>query len=100
MYWMLLLLIDLLQITAILQLLVKDQPPLNLNSDSKISGSTWGPNVAGKKKSSEEGTVIVRNGELLCGVLDKNQFGASSFGLVHVCVGHSLVDLTRTLNYV
>ncbi|KAA8493983.1 DNA-directed RNA polymerase I subunit rpa1 [Porphyridium purpureum] len=31
----------------------------------------------------DETTVIFRDGELLRGVLDKNQFGASSFGLVH-----------------
>jgi len=27
----------------------------------------------------------VRQGELLCGVLDKAQFGPSQFGLVHSC---------------
>ena len=29
--------------------------------------------------------VIIREGELLCGVLDKAQFGPSEFGLVHCC---------------
>jgi len=29
--------------------------------------------------------VVVRQGELLCGVLDKAQFGPSQFGLVHSC---------------
>lgn len=29
--------------------------------------------------------MVVREGQLLCGVLDKSQFGASQFGLVHAC---------------
>lgn len=29
--------------------------------------------------------VIIRNGELLCGVLDKAHFGSSAYGLVHCC---------------
>ncbi|KAF8753807.1 DNA-directed RNA polymerase subunit beta' [Rhizoctonia solani] len=33
--------------------------------------------------SFEEETVLFYDGELLCGVLDKSQFGASSYGLVH-----------------
>ena len=29
--------------------------------------------------------VVFREGELLCGVLDKSQLGASQFGFVHSC---------------
>ncbi|KAL7976983.1 hypothetical protein Chor_008932 [Crotalus horridus] len=29
--------------------------------------------------------VLIRNGELLCGVLDKAQYGSSAYGLVHCC---------------
>ncbi|KAH0627025.1 hypothetical protein JD844_002387 [Phrynosoma platyrhinos] len=29
--------------------------------------------------------VIIRNGELLCGVLDKAHYGSSAYGLVHCC---------------
>ena len=29
--------------------------------------------------------VIFRQGQLLCGVLDKSQFGASQYGFVHSC---------------
>lgn len=29
--------------------------------------------------------VIIRSGELLCGVLDKAHFGSSAYGLVHCC---------------
>jgi DNA-directed RNA polymerase I subunit RPA1 len=52
---------------------------LNLTSKTRISDRYWG------KASPEEATVIVHNGELLTGVLDKSQIGASSFGLIHSC---------------
>lgn len=29
--------------------------------------------------------VIIREGELLCGVLDKSHYGSSAYGLVHCC---------------
>lgn len=29
--------------------------------------------------------VIIREGELLCGVLDKAHYGSSAYGLVHCC---------------
>ena len=32
-----------------------------------------------------EGIACFQDNELVCGVLDKNAFGASAFGLVHVC---------------
>jgi hypothetical protein len=37
------------------------------------------------EKDMTESDVIFRRGELLCGVLDKAQFGPSSYGLVHAC---------------
>ena len=50
---------------------------LNLDSKSRLSASEWGPN------GKEEGDVIFRDNELLQGTIDKNQFGASEFGMVH-----------------
>lgn len=50
---------------------------LNLDSKSKLSAKEWGP------IGLEEGDVIFRDNELLQGTLDKNQYGASEFGLVH-----------------
>ena len=32
-----------------------------------------------------ESHVIIKNSELLCGVLDKGQYGATAYGLVHCC---------------
>lgn len=37
------------------------------------------------EKDMTESDVIFRRGELLCGVLDKAQYGPSSYGLVHAC---------------
>ncbi|KIJ44014.1 hypothetical protein M422DRAFT_228619 [Sphaerobolus stellatus SS14] len=50
---------------------------LNLRSDCKVSGKLWG------NDSLEEGELIVMDGDLLTGVLDKNQIGASAYGIVH-----------------
>lgn len=50
---------------------------MNLDSKSKLSPKEWG-NIG-----AEEGDVIIRDNELLLGTLDKNQFGASEFGMVH-----------------
>lgn len=49
---------------------------LNLTSKNKVKNELWGP-------SSKENEVLFVDGELLSGILDKTQFGASSYGLVH-----------------
>jgi len=61
---------------GVLDILTADRPPLNLQSKSKVPASSWA-------QHSEEGVVIIRNNELLCGVLDKSQFGDAGYGLVH-----------------
>ena len=50
---------------------------LNLDSKAKINGSVWGP------YAYQQTSVTVRANSLLMGILDKAQFGASQFGLVH-----------------
>ena len=50
---------------------------LYLQSKAKVAGRFWGP---GHK---EEETVVIDDGEMLTGVLDKSQVGASAYGLVH-----------------
>ncbi|KAI9906876.1 hypothetical protein PsorP6_003606 [Peronosclerospora sorghi] len=65
-------------ITSILKLLTKGLPPLNLNSKAKIKSDLYG-------STNSEHVVIFRDGELLQGVLDKSQFGASMYGMVHAC---------------
>ncbi|KAK9479521.1 hypothetical protein V1514DRAFT_351304 [Lipomyces japonicus] len=62
--------------TILLNIKPLDRPGLNLISKDKIDDKYWG-------EGSHEGTVIFKDGELLCGILDKSQFGASEFGFVH-----------------
>lgn len=49
---------------------------LNLRGRSQTPSSFWG-------SKSEEQNVVFSDGELLCGILDKNQIGPSSGGFVH-----------------
>lgn len=50
---------------------------MNLTSKAKLESSNWG------YLGSEEDKVIIRNNELLQGVIDKNQLGDSKFGMIH-----------------
>lgn len=63
-------------VTSVLKLLTKGLPQLNLNSKAKIKGDLYG-------NSNAEHIVIFRDGELMQGILDKSQFGASMHGFVH-----------------
>jgi hypothetical protein len=65
------------QISTVLVNITPDNAKgLTLTSKAKVSNEHWGPH-------SSEQSVIFVDGELLCGVLDKSQFGATSYGLVH-----------------
>ena len=64
--------------TVLNHLTRKSKSKLTLVSKAKVPGSAWGA-------YPEESEIIFRNNELLQGVLDKSQFGASKFGLVHGC---------------
>ncbi|EPQ30412.1 uncharacterized protein PFL1_01938 [Pseudozyma flocculosa PF-1] len=63
--------------TVLLNLKPAKAHGINLVSKAKVGGRNWG------KDHASEAEVIVEDGELLCGVLDKSQFGAVSKGLVH-----------------
>ena len=64
-------------ITAILKHLTKEYPVgLNLDAKAQIGKEMWGGDVF-------EQMVIIRDSELLTGVLDKAQFGSSTYSLVH-----------------
>ncbi|KFV62043.1 DNA-directed RNA polymerase I subunit RPA1, partial [Dryobates pubescens] len=74
--------------TLLINIIPEDQIPLNLTGKAKIGGRAWvkGPaNKCLKLDSMCESQVVIRNGELLCGVLDKAHFGSSAYGLVHCC---------------
>ncbi|ODV90235.1 hypothetical protein CANCADRAFT_103917 [Tortispora caseinolytica NRRL Y-17796] len=62
--------------TILLNIQPLDRPGLNLKSKCRVKGEYW-------SESSEENTVLFKNGRLLVGVLDKSQFGAADKGLVH-----------------
>jgi DNA-directed RNA polymerase beta' subunit len=59
---------------------------LNIDGKAKIGDGIWGA-ASGRKDIIPvgESQIIVRNNELLVGVLDKNALGNSSYGLIH-CV--------------
>lgn len=67
-------------ITTILKNII---PPgskgLYMASKAKVPASAWG------NQGKEEGMVEFFDGELITGALDKSQFGATSYGLVHSC---------------
>lgn len=69
-------------ISTLLLNLTRGYQPLNMNSKSQVPGKSWS---VLQKNETEEGSVLVLDGYLLTGVLDKKQFGAKAFGLVHSC---------------
>ncbi|CDF90606.1 ZYBA0S07-04940g1_1 [Zygosaccharomyces bailii CLIB 213] len=62
--------------TVILNITPPNMPGINLLSKNKIKSEYWG-------KGSTENEVIFKDGALLCGILDKSQYGASKYGIVH-----------------
>uniref|UniRef100_A0A8C3JZU5 DNA-directed RNA polymerase subunit n=1 Tax=Calidris pygmaea TaxID=425635 RepID=A0A8C3JZU5_9CHAR len=74
--------------TLLINIIPENHVPLNLTGKAKIGGRAWvkGPaNRCLNLDSMCESQVIIRNGELLCGILDKAHFGSSAYGLVHCC---------------
>ena len=77
-------------ITMLLRHLHPDARHLNMHSVTKTAADMWhqkekrrGEAPSAPPIDKEEGSVVVRGGELLVGVLDKASFGATEFGLVH-----------------
>ena len=56
--------------------LTRGRPALNLTCNCRVSPKLW-------KGHEEESQVIVKDGYLCTGTLDKTQFGASAFGITH-----------------
>ncbi|XP_075169735.1 RNA polymerase I subunit RpI1 [Haematobia irritans] len=78
--------------TIIINLIPDGYPAITLNSVAKIASKHWNVNkgrmaLAGGTQLTEnqmsESQVIIRHGELLAGVLDKQQYGATTYGLIH-----------------
>ncbi|XP_036604435.1 DNA-directed RNA polymerase I subunit RPA1 [Trichosurus vulpecula] len=76
--------------TLLINIIPENHIPLNLIGKAKISGKAWikqsarGAPGCGLDAMCES-QVIIREGELLCGVLDKAHYGSSAYGLVHCC---------------
>lgn len=77
--------------TVVLNVIPKDKPALSLEGKAKVPEKSWIKNKSrywGFQElqcMSESDNVIFRQGELLCGVLDKGHYGPSNYGLVHCC---------------
>ncbi|XP_076647337.1 RNA polymerase I subunit RpI1 [Halictus rubicundus] len=80
--------------TVIINIIPSNQARINLQSNAKINAKEWqtakprswkcGVEFSDPKTMSEA-EVVIRNGELLSGILDKTHYGATPFGLIH-CV--------------
>ncbi|XP_053735910.1 DNA-directed RNA polymerase I subunit RPA1 [Synchiropus splendidus] len=76
--------------TLVLNVIPEKAVPLNLVGKSKIPSKAWiqlPPRSAPGYKPEEmcDSQVVIRQGELLVGVLDKAHYGSSAYGLVHCC---------------
>ncbi|KAM9850131.1 DNA-directed RNA polymerase I subunit RPA1 [Aulostomus maculatus] len=76
--------------TLLLNVIPQKAVPLNLVGKSKIPSKAWiqvPPRGAPgyKPDSMCDSQVVIRQGELLVGVLDKAHYGSSAYGLVHCC---------------
>nr|XP_026492149.1 DNA-directed RNA polymerase I subunit RPA1 [Vanessa tameamea] len=79
--------------TIIINNIPKGKPYVSLTGKAKISAKAWQKepprpwNAGGTPFSNSnemtEAEVVIRKGELLCGVLDKTHYGATPYGLVH-----------------
>ncbi|XP_011559659.3 DNA-directed RNA polymerase I subunit RPA1 [Plutella xylostella] len=79
--------------TIIINNIPKDKPYLSLTSKAKISAKAWqrvperkwkaGGTPFADSNTMTEAEVVIKNGELLCGVLDKTHYGATPYGLIH-----------------
>lgn len=83
-------------ITAVLMNLTVGKPQLNLTSNSRTPAKLL-------KGHPEESQVVVLNGQVMTGIMDKSQFGSSAFGITHAvfelygpdCAGQLLTAMGR-----
>ncbi|KAJ8680362.1 hypothetical protein QAD02_016149 [Eretmocerus hayati] len=78
--------------TIIINIIPRGTALINLSDSAKIGPHLWQVkkprfwqcgNMFTDPKTMSEAEVIIRNGELLCGVLDKKHYGATPYGLIH-----------------
>ena len=78
--------------TIIINLVPRDKPPPNHLSQAKIKAELWqnapqrrwhaGGSLQGRQMTESE--VVIRNGVLCSGILDKQQYGATPYSLAHL----------------
>uniref|UniRef100_F1KPQ2 DNA-directed RNA polymerase subunit n=1 Tax=Ascaris suum TaxID=6253 RepID=F1KPQ2_ASCSU len=72
--------------TILLNCIPRGQPLINLTSKAKTPLSCWKVgNLPAPKFEMSESEVIFRQAELLVGVLDKQHYGSTQYGLIHCC---------------
>ncbi|GBM77438.1 DNA-directed RNA polymerase I subunit RPA1 [Araneus ventricosus] len=79
--------------TIIINLIPEGKIPPTVEGKAKVSQKNWktkpssewsaGGAITGESMSESE--VIIRHGELLCGVIDKGQVGPTPYSLIHMC---------------
>ncbi|XP_071846497.1 DNA-directed RNA polymerase I subunit RPA1-like isoform X2 [Apostichopus japonicus] len=79
--------------TVLLNIIPKHKQLLNFVGKTKVKDKSWlttsprkcevGGTTIGNEMTEAE--VIIRQGELLCGVLDKENYGPTPYGMVHCC---------------
>lgn len=76
--------------TLLLNVIPENSIPLNLMGKAKIPSKAWVKEPPRafpgyRPETMCESQVVIRQGELLLGVLDKAHYGSSAYGLVHCC---------------
>lgn len=79
--------------TVVINTIPSGKSLINLTATAKIRANLWerekprawkaGGTPFGASNTMSEAEVVIRQGELLCGVLDKTHYGATPYGLVH-----------------
>ncbi|KAL0227467.1 hypothetical protein RCL1_003611 [Eukaryota sp. TZLM3-RCL] len=64
-------------VSTIIRIIAGDSPLPNISCKGKVGPKLWG------SLHSDESVFEVRNGDVVTGVIDKNQIGPSQYGLIH-----------------
>ncbi|XP_028815371.1 DNA-directed RNA polymerase I subunit RPA1 isoform X2 [Denticeps clupeoides] len=76
--------------TLLMNVIPENHVPINLTGKAKIPSKAWvkawpRPVPGYQSDAMCDSQVVIRQGELLVGVLDKAHYGSSAYGLVHCC---------------
>ncbi|GFY49771.1 DNA-directed RNA polymerase I subunit RPA1 [Trichonephila inaurata madagascariensis] len=78
--------------TIIINLIPEGKIPPTLEGKAKVSRKNWKSHSPSDRSLSDttddcmtESEVIIRQGELLCGVIDKGQVGPTPYSVIHMC---------------